>query len=121
MAPRIRYYILASLALGFVDGAVAYWLFPGQVFAPSSLVISIAALFIIFMWYRTDSDNRAFRRTSLLSAGVVGLPILAIPYYLFRTRGFRHGALATLVVVLVAIGYSGMGYLGQLAARALRT
>jgi hypothetical protein len=121
MAPRTGYYILASLALGFADGAVAYFLYPGQMFAPSSLVISVAALFVIFMWYRGDSDNRAFRRTPLLSMGVVGLPIVAIPYYLFRTRGFRYGALATLVVVLVAIGYSAMGYLGQWAARALRT
>jgi hypothetical protein len=112
MAPGTQYYILANLALGFIDGAVAYWLFAGQMFAPSTLVISIAALFVIFMWYRTDSDDRAFRRTPLLSVGVVGLPILAIPCYLFRMRGFLHGALATLVVVLVAIGYSGMAHLG---------
>jgi hypothetical protein len=121
MAPRTGYYILTSLALGFVDGAIAYFLFPGQMFAPSSFVISIVALVVIFMWYRSDSDNRAFRRTPVLSIGVVGLPIVALPYYLFRTRGFRHGALATLVVILVAIGYSAMGYLGQLAARVLRT
>ena len=121
MAPRTGYYILASLALGFADGAAAYFLSPGQMFPPSSFVISIAALLVIFMWYRADSEIRAFRRTPLLSMGVVGLPIVAIPYYLFRTRGFRHGALATLVVVLVAIGYSALGYLGQLVMRALRT
>jgi len=121
MAPRTGYYILTSLVLGFADGAVAYFLYPGQIFAPSSLVISVVALLVIFMWYRGDSDNRAFRRTPLLSMGVVGLPIVAIPYYLFRTRGLRHVALATLFVVLVAIGYSAMGYLGQWAARALRT
>jgi hypothetical protein len=121
VAHRTGYYILASLAIGFADGAVAYFLFPGQLFAPSSPVISIVALFAIFMWYRDDSDNRMFRRTPILSIGVVGFPIVAIPYYLFRTRGFWRGALATLVVVLVAMGYSAMGYLGQLAARALRT
>ena len=121
MAPRTKFYILASLALGFVDGAVARLLYPGQMFAPSSFAISMAGLFVIFMWYRADSDNRTFRRTPLLSLGVVGLPIVAIPYYLFRTRGFRHGALSTLVVLLVAIGYSAMGYLGQMAVRAMRT
>jgi hypothetical protein len=121
VAPRTGYYILANLALGFVEGASAYFLPPGQMFGPSSFAITIVALVVIFMWYRADSDYRQFRRTPLLSMGVVGLPIVAIPYYLFRTRGFRLGALATVVVVLLAIGYSAMGCLGQLAARAMRT
>lgn len=121
MAPKTQTFILASLALGFLDGVTAYLLFPGQPFAPSSLLISIAALFLIFLWYRLDSDSREFKRTPLLSIAVVGVAFLALPYYLFRTRGFRQGALATLVVLIVAIGYSAMGYVGQLVARAIRT
>jgi hypothetical protein len=121
MAPKTGYYILVILALGFADGVVAYFLFPGQIVAPSSLAVSVVALFVIFMWYRIDSDSRAFRRTPLLSIAVVGLTILALPYYFFRTRGFRQGALATLILILVAVGYSALGYLGQLTARAMRT
>jgi hypothetical protein len=120
-APKARYFVLTSLALGFIDGVTANWLFPGQPFAPSSLVISIAALFLIFLWYRLDSDSREFKRTPLLSIAIVGVAFFAVPYYLFRTRGFRQGLLATLVVLLAAIGYSAVGYVGQLAARAMRT
>jgi hypothetical protein len=121
MAPKTGYFVLAILALGFADGATSFFLFPGQSFAPSSLVISIVALFFTFAWYRRDSDSREFKRTPLLSVAVVGVGIVALPYYLFRTRGLRHGALATLIFILVVIGYSAMGYVGQLAARALRT
>jgi hypothetical protein len=121
MAPRTRYFILASLALGFVDGVAAYLLYPGQPFAPSSLVVGIAALLLIFLWYRLDSESRKFKRTSLLSVGVVGLSFLGIPYYLFRTRGIREGSVASLVFLFVGVGYSAMQYVGQLAARAMRT
>jgi hypothetical protein len=119
--PKTGYFILAGLALGFVDGLAAYSLYPAQQFAPSSLVIGIAALFVIFLWYRLDSDSREFIRTPLLSVGIVGVAFLAIPYYLFRTRGFRQGSLAALVFLLVGVGYSAMQYIGQLAARAMRT
>jgi hypothetical protein len=120
MAPKTSYYILTILTLGFADGAIAYFLFPGQAFAPTSMAVSIAALFLIFVWYRFDSDSRGFRRSPLLSIAVVGVTIFALPYYFFRTRGLRQGALATLVMILVAVGYSAMGYLGQLVARAVR-
>jgi hypothetical protein len=118
--PKARYFILASLALGFIDGVTANWLFPGQLLPPSSLAITIAALFLIFRWYQLDSDSREFKRTPLLSMAIIGVTILAVPYYLFRTRGFRQGLLATLVVLLAAIGYSAVGYVGQIAARAMR-
>lgn len=120
MVPKTNYYILAILVLGFADGAIAYALFPGQVFAPTSLALSIVALFLVFVWYRLDSDSRAYRRSPLLSVAVVGVTIFALPYYLFRTRGLRQGALATLVMIVVTVGYSAMGYLGQLVARAVR-
>jgi hypothetical protein len=121
MAPRTGYFVLGALALGFVDGATGYFLFPGHWFPPSSFAIAIVGLFLAFWWYRLDSDSRAYRRTPLMSVAVVGVTIFALPYYLFRSRGFRQGGVATLIFILVSIGYSAMGYLGQLAARAMRT
>ena len=120
-APKTVYFIAAALALGFVDGATAMLMYPGQVLAPSSFAIGVVALFITFAWYRLDSDSRAYRRSLLSSAAVIGVGIFALPYYFSRTRGFRQGALATLIFLLVAIGYSVLGYLGALAVRAVRT
>ena len=119
--PKTVYFVGAALALGFVDGATAMFMYPGQVLAPSSFAIGIVALFITFAWYRMDSDSRAYKRSLLSSAAIIGLGIFALPYYLFRTRGFRRGALATLIFLLITIGYSVLGYLGELAVRAVRT
>jgi hypothetical protein len=87
--PRTSYYVLAFLALGFADGVAAYSFYPGQFIAPSSWAISIAALFLLFVWYRVDSDSRNYKRTPLLSSGVVALTLFVFPYYLFRTRALR--------------------------------
>ncbi|HEY6621099.1 MAG TPA: hypothetical protein VIY68_16250 [Steroidobacteraceae bacterium] len=121
MAPRTGYFVLGALALGFVDGATGYFLFLGEWFPPSSFPIAIVGLFLAFWWYRLDSDSRAYRRTPLMSVAVVGVTIFAMPYYLFRSRGFRQGGIATLIFIFVSIGYSAMGYLGQVVARAMRT
>jgi hypothetical protein len=84
MAPKTRYFVVAILALGFADGAISFFLYPGQSFAPSSLVMSIVALFFTFVWYRLDSDSREFKRTPLMSIAVVGIGIVALPYFLMR-------------------------------------
>jgi hypothetical protein len=53
--------------------------------------IAIVGLFLTFWCYRLDSDSRAYRRAPLMSVVVVGVTIFALPYYLLRSRGFRHG------------------------------
>jgi hypothetical protein len=121
MAPKTVYLVAAILVLGFVDGATAMYFYPGQVLAPSSFAIAFVVLFITFAWYRLDSDSREYKRSLLSSAAVIGLGIFALPYYFFRTRGLRQGGLATLIFLLIVTGYSMLGYLGQLAVRAMRS
>jgi hypothetical protein len=108
------------LALGFVDGATGYFLFPGQRFPPSSFAIIIAGLFLTFWWYRLDSDSRAYRRTPLMSTAAVG-PFLRGRTTCSAVEGFNKAALATLIFIVVSIGYSAMVYLGRLAVQAMRT
>ena len=120
-APNTAYFVAAALVLGFADGAIAMLVYPGQVLAPSSFVIAIVALYVTFAWYRLDSDSRDYRRSLLSSAAVIGVGIVALPYYFFRTRGLRRGAVATLIFLLVVVAYSLLSYLGQLAVHAMRT
>ena len=47
--------------------------------------------------------------------GVVALAIVALPYYFFRSRGLKRGALATLLFFLAAIGYGVFCVAGQYA------
>jgi signal transduction histidine kinase len=119
--PNTVYFVLAALALGFVEGVTAMLMYPGQVLPPSSFAIDVVVLLITFAWYRLDSDSRNYNRSLLSSAMVIGAGIFDLPYYFFRTRGLRRGALATLIFLLIAIGYSVLSYLGQLAVFSLRT
>ncbi|TDM09012.1 MAG: hypothetical protein C4K60_06565 [Ideonella sp. MAG2] len=46
----------------------------------------VVSTVLVYRWYYVDAANRAYRRTALLGGAVIILPLLAIPYYLFRSR-----------------------------------
>ncbi|MVW59526.1 hypothetical protein GPY61_06255 [Massilia sp. NEAU-DD11] len=72
--------------------------------------------FLSFCWYRLDSDAHQYRRTALLNVGVVMLAIVAVPYYLVRSRpaGQKGRALLRLagfcLVLVVAAGLGSVAY-----------
>jgi hypothetical protein len=108
------------LALGFLDGVVGAWLYGNTPFPNSAIVFMIANAFLAFLWFRLDSDQRSYRRTPFLTIAVVGVSIVAIPYYLFRTRGIRSGAIGVLVLVSLLFGYGVMALVGRLVVRVVR-
>lgn len=108
------------LALGFLNGVVGAWLYGNTPVPNSAIVFMIANAFLAFLWFRLDSDQRSYRRTPFLTAAVVGVWIVAIPYYLFRTRGIRSGAIGVLVLVLLLFGYGVMALIGRLVVRVVR-
>lgn len=67
--------------------------------------------FLCFWWYRIDSDLRRYRRSRWLNVGIVMLAIVAVPYYLVRSRpaGQRGRALLGLAgfVLVLAAGTVG--------------
>jgi phosphatidylglycerophosphate synthase len=76
--------------------------------APLTLCVS----FLSFLWYRIDSDERNYTRSRWLNIAMIVLAIVAMPYYLLRSRpkGQRMRALlkclgfAVLMVVSTAVG-----------------
>ena len=52
---------------------------------------------LLFLWYRLDSDEHDYPRSIWLNTGVIGLALIALPYYLFRTRGALKGLIATVL------------------------
>lgn len=90
--------VVALAALSFVSGAAAQYLYPGQDISPVDLWLLPAFAFLIFWWYRLDTIQTGYRRTPLLNVGVIAIAALALPYYFFRSRGFKRGALATLAL-----------------------
>lgn len=77
-----------------------------------SVVSTLVFSFLCFYWYRLDSDRRAYRRTRWLNVGVVMLAIVAVPYYLARSRprGQKMRAFLRLGGFVLLLG--GAGVLG---------
>jgi hypothetical protein len=110
-------YAIAGLALvSFASGVAGQYFYPGQEMSPVDLWVLPAFAFFIFWWYRTDSSQLGYKRTPWLNVGVIAAAALALPYYFFRTRGFKRGSLATLGLfgAVVASGLLTLG--GQYAA-----
>lgn len=81
---------------------------------------SLGLLALTYVWYYVDAAERSYRRTGALGAAIILISIVAVPYYLFRSRGpgEKFKALAGLVgfcLAALVIG-SGAAALGALLA-----
>ena len=70
-------------------------------------------VFLVFLWYRFDTDAMNYRRSPLLNVAVVALALVALPYYFFRSRGFTRGLLASAMFLLVFAAYSLLQMAGE--------
>jgi len=96
-------FILSGLAAGML----AEYLSPNDEFAQGDLPILIISVIVIFYWYHTDSNKLNYKRPLLLNILVIAFSILAIPYYLYKTRGFKKGSVAILIFIVINIAYTG--------------
>lgn len=101
---------------GFADGATHQLTAPGEAFGRSDIVFSVIATLLIFIWYRFDSDERSYRRSPFLSVAVVALSVLALPYYFYKSRGFRRGSVAVGLFFVCCAAYLVLQNAGQYAA-----
>jgi hypothetical protein len=77
------------------------------------LLLSIAT----FIWFRADSFQRAFRRSPTLDVAFVGLTVLALPYYLIRSRGLKAGLMAIGAGLSIYVLYALATVMGVLFVR----
>lgn len=68
----------------------------------------------IYWWYYLDKTERAFRAGTLQNMGVAVISVVGIPVYLFRSRGFKRGILASLVAFVTLVTSGAVSYLGEL-------
>src|SRR5262245_45945083 len=92
--------IVALAVLSLISGAVDQYFYPGNEFPPTALAFMVVVSFLIFAWYWLDTEQVGYRRSPWLNVGVVGLSIVALPYYFFRSRGAKKGILGTGLLVL---------------------
>ena len=70
--------------------------------------VCVVVSYLCFLWYRSDSDARGFRRPRWLSVAVVAFAVATIPYYLMRSRrdGERGRALMAYAAYLAAAAFA---------------
>lgn len=75
------------------------------------ILCTVLFSFLSFYWYRLDSETHRYRRTPLLNVGIVMLAIVAVPYYLVRSRpaGRRGRALLGLAGFCALLICAGVG------------
>lgn len=94
---RAKTHVLLAFCVGsFLSGGAAS---PELALTPLEMfwVASLAAL--IWMWYRLDSEQRGFQRTPVMTATVILVAIVGVPWYLIRSRGWPAAQLAVLQAV----------------------
>jgi len=98
--------LIAGAALSFIVGAVDQYVFPGSANTPFDIASLFLFAFLIFWWFRLDTRDRGFNRTSGLTLAVVALAAIALPYYFFKSRGAKGGfvALGCFLLAIVASG-----------------
>jgi hypothetical protein len=69
------------------------------------MLLSLVCAVLVFSWYYLDSDERDYPRTPLLNVMIVAVGLVAIPYYLFRSRGARRGLRAFGMFLLALLSW----------------
>ncbi|CAN7562656.1 hypothetical protein LJR143_003918 [Pseudoxanthomonas sp. LjRoot143] len=115
MASKI-WVLLGFLGLSFIAGVVGQYYYPGVEFSPVDIWLLPVFAFLLFLWYRIDSEQRSYRRSPWLNASIIAVAIIALPYYFFRSRGLKGGAFATTAMLLVFVLSGVLTVAGQYSA-----
>ena len=107
--------IAAFMVASFLAGAIGQYVYPGQLMPASDLWLMPLFVFLIFAWYRLDSEKRGYPRTKWLNIAIVAIALLALPYYLIRSRGWKRGLVATAIMLLYLVISGIAGAAGQYA------
>lgn len=108
-------------ALSLISGGAGQHFYPGADISPVDLWLMPVFLLLIFWWYRLDTDQHKYKRTPWLNVGVIAVGILVLPYYFFRSRGFKGGLLATVAMIGVFIISGLLTLAGQFAVYGLQS
>lgn len=80
--------LILMLAFQFASSALLQWLENrfGALPDGAMMISAVGFLFLLFWWIVLDSNEYGYRRSRGFNIAVILLPIVAIPYYLLRTR-----------------------------------
>lgn len=104
----------AFAAVSFISGANPVVAMSADMVKAIELALVFAMVFLIFLWYRIDADERGFQRSTLLNVAIVMVAAIAVPYYLIRSRGWQEGQLAVLKALVVFLGSIVLSTIGAM-------
>ena len=106
---------LALLGVLSFAGPLVEMLVTGKVedLSKFDIATTIVALPLIFWWYHVDKREHDYRAGPLMNGGVVAVAVIALPIYFVRTRGWKRGAIATLLALGVFLILWGLSELGE--------
>jgi len=112
-APKTRALILLGV-VSFV-GPLLEMLITGKVedLSKFDLAATIVSIPLIFWWYHVDKREHGYQAGPLMNGGIVAVAIVALPIYFVRTRGWKRGAVATLLALGVFAILLGLAELGE--------
>jgi hypothetical protein len=100
---------LLSLAAPLLEA----W-FTGRVepFSKFDLAATFLSIPLIFFWYHLDKREHDYQAGALMNVGVVAVSIVALPIYFIRSRGWKRGAITTVLAaaflgLTLALGEAG--------------
>lgn len=108
--------VLALASTAFLSGAAGQYFYPGIETPLTTLWFILCGAFLVFAWYRIDAEQIGYRRSLGLNVGVVGIAVIALPYYFFRSRGTKRGFAATGLLLLGFVAWSLLTIAGQYTA-----
>ena len=85
------------------------------------LAETFAGLALIYWWYHADKRSRGYAAGPLMNAGVIVAAVIALPVYLVRSRGWKRGAVAVALALVVLGATFGLSELGERLGYALRS
>jgi hypothetical protein len=107
----------AQILLGVVSlvGPFIEMVVSGQVEALSrfDLATTIVSIPLIFWWYHVDKREHNYQAGPLMNGGIVAVAVVALPIYFVRTRGWKRGAVATLLALGIFAILLGLSELGE--------
>lgn len=83
-----RNVLIVGMAVVFIGGAMDGAFEVMGIAMPPGLNLGISVLysFMGFLWYRADSNGRGWVRSPWMNIAIILLAVVAIPYYLVRSR-----------------------------------
>ena len=98
--------LVVSIAMPFAEATV----FRGRPYEPFMVIEALLLLATIYWWYVLDRRERKFETGGLQNVGVLLLTAIGLPIYLFRSRGWLRGLVATAVAVVAWIALNFVEY-----------